>query len=947
MTSQALDTTAQNPADAHAAAKPTMLLVDGSSYLYRAFHAMPDLRGPRGEPTGALHGMVNMLRSLRDQIQAEHAVCVFDAKGPTFRNEWYAEYKAHRPPMPDDLRAQIESIHEVVRLLGWPILEVPGIEADDAIGTLAAVAEASGHQVIISTGDKDMAQLVTPSVTLVNTMSNEKLDEAGVLAKFGVLPDRIIDYLTLIGDAVDNVPGVEKVGPKTAVKWLAEHGSLEGIVDAADTIKGVAGDNLRKAMDWLPQGRRLITIRCDCDLAEHVPQWPVLDALALREPEPAALLAFAEEHGFKTWKRELEQAVSGGGGAKPRAKAKKLEPAAGGDLFAEAPEEVLPEVPSNVRYEAVLSWEALDRWLGKIQLAPLTAIDTETDSLDGMKARIVGLSLSTEVGESAYVPLRHEGPDAPGQLPLDEVLARLRPWLEDASKPKLGQNIKYDTHVFANHGIHVKGYTHDTMLQSYVVEAHKPHSLESLASRHLGRSGLSYEDVAGKGAHQIPFTQVAVDRATQYACEDSDLTLHVHEVLWPQVQLHAGLLDIYQRMEMPVATVLQRIERNGVLIDKPLLQQQSHELAERIVALEQQAYALAEQPFNLGSPKQIGEILFGKQGLPVVKKTATGAPSTDEEVLEKLAEDYPLPKCLLEYRSLAKLKSTYTDKLPLMINEDTGRVHTNYAQAVAVTGRLSSNDPNLQNIPVRTAEGRRIREAFIAPPGHCIVSADYSQIELRIMAHLSQDESLLKAFAEGIDVHRATASEVFGVAVEQVSNEQRRYAKVINFGLIYGMSAHGLAKNLGIERVAAANYIDRYFQRYPGVKRYMDETRATAKAQGYVETVFGRRLWLPEINSPNGPRRAGAERAAINAPMQGTAADLIKLSMVAVQQALDDQRRASKMIMQVHDELVLEVPEAELDWARVELPRLMASVAHLRVPLLAEVGSGLNWEAAH
>jgi DNA polymerase-1 len=947
MTPQVLDTTAQPSTEGQFAAKPTLLLVDGSSYLYRAFHAMPDLRGPKGEPTGALHGMVNMLRSLRDQIQAEHAVCVFDAKGPTFRNEWYAEYKAHRPPMPDDLRAQIEPIHEVVRLLGWPILEVPGIEADDAIGTLAAVAEASGHQVIISTGDKDMAQLVTPSVTLVNTMSNERLDEAGVLAKFGVAPDRIIDYLTLIGDAVDNVPGVDKVGPKTAVKWLAEHGSLEGIVENADKIKGVAGDNLRKAMDWLPQGRRLITIRCDCDLAEHVPQWPVLDALALREPESAALLAFAEEHGFKTWKRELEQAVGGGGSTKPKAKVKKLEPASGGDLFADAPEEALPEAPSDVRYEAVLSWEALDRWLGKIQAAPLTAIDTETDSLDGMKARIVGLSLSTEVGESAYVPLRHEGPDAPVQLPIDEVLARLKPWLEDASKPKLGQNIKYDTHVFANHGIHINGYAHDTMLQSYVVEAHKPHSLESLASRHLGRSGLSYEDVAGKGAHQIPFTQVAVDRATQYACEDSDLTLHVHEVLWPQVQLDAGLLDIYQRMEMPVATVLQRIERNGVLIDKPLLQQQSQELAERIVALEQQAYALAEQPFNLGSPKQIGEILFGKQGLPVVKKTATGAPSTDEEVLEKLAEDYPLPKCLLEYRSLAKLKSTYTDKLPLMINEATGRVHTNYAQAVAVTGRLSSNDPNLQNIPVRTAEGRRIREAFIAPPGHCIVSADYSQIELRIMAHLSQDESLLKAFAEGIDVHRATASEVFGVAVDQVSNEQRRYAKVINFGLIYGMSAHGLAKNLGIERVAAANYIDRYFQRYPGVKRYMDETRATAKAQGYVETVFGRRLWLPEINSPNGPRRAGAERAAINAPMQGTAADLIKLSMVAVQQALEDQGRASKMIMQVHDELVLEVPEAELDWARTEVPRLMASVAQLRVPLLAEVGSGPNWEAAH
>ena len=954
MTSQAPDTSAEmapaaapetTGADAAGApVKPTMLLVDGSSYLYRAFHAMPDLRGPKGEPTGALHGMVNMLRSLREQIRAEHAVCVFDAKGPTFRNEWYAEYKAHRPPMPDDLRAQIDPIHEVVRLLGWPILEVPGIEADDAIGTLAAVAEASGHQVIISTGDKDMAQLVTPSVTLVNTMTNEKLDEAGVLGKFGVAPDRIIDYLTLVGDAVDNVPGVEKVGPKTAVKWLAEHGSLEGIVEAAGSIKGVAGDNLRKALEWLPQGRRLITIRCDCDLTGHVAEWPGLDALALRAPESEALLAFATEHGFKTWKRDLEQALPGNA---PKAKARKAADVSGGDLFAEAPEADLPDAPSDLRYEAVVDWSAFERWLGKIQAASLTAIDTETDSLDGMKARIVGISLSTEVGESAYIPLRHEGPDAPEQLPLDEVLARLTPWLQDAACPKLGQNIKYDTHVFANHGITIRGYVHDTMLQSYVMEAHKPHSLESLASRHLGRSGLSYEDVAGKGAHQIPFTQVAVDRATQYACEDSDLTLHVHEVLWPQVQADAGLLDIYQRMEMPVATVLQRIERNGVLIDKPLLQQQSHELAERIVILEQQAYALAEQPFNLGSPKQIGEILFVKQGLPVVKKTATGAPSTDEEVLEKLAEDYPLPKCILEYRSLAKLKSTYTDKLPLMINESTGRVHTNYAQAVAVTGRLSSNDPNLQNIPVRTAEGRRIREAFIAPPGHCLVSADYSQIELRIMAHLSQDESLLNAFAEGLDVHRATASEVFGVAVAEVSNEQRRYAKVINFGLIYGMSAHGLAKNLGIERVAAANYIDRYFHRYPGVKRYMDETRATAKAQGYVETVFGRRLWLPEINSPNGPRRAGAERAAINAPMQGTAADLIKLSMVVVQQALDEQDRASKMIMQVHDELVLEVPMAELDWVRSEVPRLMASVAELRVPLLAEVGSGPNWEAAH
>ena len=930
--------------------KPTMLLVDGSSYLYRAFHAMPDLRGPQGEPTGAMHGMVNMLRRLREQVAAEHAVCVFDAKGPTFRNEWYAEYKAHRPPMPEDLVAQIQPIHEVVRLLGWPILEVPGIEADDAIGTLAAVAERSGHQVVISTGDKDMAQLVTPGDTLDNTMSNETLDEAGVLAKFGVPPDRIIDYLTLIGDTVDNVPGVEKVGPKTAVKWLAEHDSLAGVMAAADQIKGVAGENLRKALEWLPQGRRLITIRTDCELADHIAQWPNLDALALREPDLEGLLAFYEQHGFKTWKRELEQTL--GKPAKSTAPAHAAKPRtspAGGDLFdlPAEPDPDLPDAPSDLRYEAVLDWGALDRWLDKIQRADLTALDTETDSLDGMKAHIIGISLSTEVGESAYIPLGHAGPDAPEQLPLDQVLARLTPWLEEASKPKLGQHIKYDTHVFANHGITVRGYVHDTMLESYVIEAHKPHSLESLALRHLGRQGLSYEDVAGKGAHQIPFAQVNVVRATQYACEDSDLTLHVHQVLWPQVQADAGLLDVYQRMEMPTARVLQRIERHGVLIDKPLLQQQSHELAERIVALEQQAYALAEQPFNLGSPKQVGEILFVKQGLPVVKKTATGAPSTDEEVLEKLAEDYPLPKCILEHRSLAKLKSTYTDKLPLMIHPETGRVHTNYAQAVAVTGRLSSNDPNLQNIPVRTAEGRRIREAFVAPPGHHIVSADYSQIELRIMAHLSQDENLLKAFAEGLDVHRATAGEIFGVAPQDVTSEQRRYAKVINFGLIYGMSAFGLAGNLGIERSAAAAYIDRYFMRYPGVKRYMDDTRAMAKAQGYVETVFGRRLWLPEINSPNGPRRAGAERAAINAPMQGTAADLIKLAMVAVQDALDAQGKASRMVMQVHDELVLEVPDAELDWVRTEVPRLMASVAQLRVPLLAEVGCGLNWEAAH
>ena len=930
-------------------ALPTLLLVDGSSYLYRAFHAMPDLRGPQGEPTGALHGMVNMLRLLRKQVVASHAVCVFDAKGPTFRDEWYADYKAHRLSMPEDLAAQVVPIHEVVKLLGWPVLEVPGIEADDAIGTLCVVAAEAGYKVVVSTGDKDLAQLVNDRVTLVNTMSNETLNEAGVLAKFGVPPNRIVDYLTLVGDTVDNIPGVEKVGPKTAAKWITEHGSLEQLVAVADTIKGVAGENLRKALDWLPQGRRLITVRTDCDLRDHVPEWPTLDALVLREPDLAALKEFAVVHGFKTLVRELEQVL----GAPPTGKAKTKPARTGGtdDLFDAGADdeaaEALPQATMMTQYDTVTDWPTFERWLAKIEAAEMTAFDTETDSLEPMKAHIVGLSFSVAVGEAAYIPLAHQGPDAPEQLPLDEVLARLKPWLEGAQHFKVGQNIKYDSHVLANHGIAEQGYAHDTMLQSYVLEAHKPHGLESLAWRFLNRKGLSYEDVAGKGAQQIPFAQVAVDRAAQYSCEDSDLTLHLHQTLWPQLQAETALQDVYQRMEMPVSALLQRIERNGVLIDREKLQQQSHELGQRMMALEQEAYELAGQPFNLGSPKQIGDILFTKQGLPVVKKTASGAPSTDEEVLEKLAEDYPLPARLLEHRGLAKLKSTYTDKLPLMVNATTGRVHTNYAQAVAVTGRLSSNEPNLQNIPVRTAEGRRVREAFIAPPGHVIVSADYSQIELRIMAHLSEDESLLRAFAEGLDVHRATASEIFGTPVDQVSSEHRRYAKVINFGLIYGMSAFGLASNLGIERSAAAAYIERYFQRYPGVKRYMDETRASAKAQGYVETLFGRRIYLPEINGGSGPRKAGAERQAINAPMQGTAADLIKLAMVEVQKALDLEAKASLIIMQVHDELVLQVPQAELDWVRTQVPALMASVAQLRVPLLAEVGSGPNWESAH
>ncbi|MDT9000520.1 DNA polymerase I [Paucibacter sp. APW11] len=921
--------------------KPIMLLVDGSSYLYRAFHAAPDLRGPEGQFTGAVHLFVAMMKKLRAEIAAEHAVCVFDAKGPTFRDEWYPAYKAQRPPMPDALREQIAPIHEVVALLGWPILEVPGIEADDAIGTLAAVAARGGHQVVISTGDKDMAQLVTPDITLYNTMSNERLDEAGVLAKFGVPPERIIDYLTLMGDTVDNVPGVEKVGPKTAAKWIGEHGSLDGVIAAAGAIKGVAGENLRKALDWLPMGRKLVTVVQDCDLSAHVPNWPALEALALREPDKAGLIDFFTRNGFKTMLRELQGEAEG----KPASKSKPVA-AVTGDLFAEqAPPAEAAQI--STQYDTVLSWEQFDGWLAKLQAAELTALDTETDSLDSMRARIVGISFSVKPGEAAYLPLRHDGPDAPTQLPLDEVLARLKPWLEDASRAKLGQNVKYDSHVFANHGIAVAGYAEDTMLESYVLEAHKTHGLEALAERHLGRHGLSYEDLCGKGVHQIPFAQVDVARAAQYSCEDSDMCLHVHELLRPRVAADAGLEFVYRQIEMPASALLTRIERTGVLIDAPRLQAQSHELAQRLLQLEQEAYAIAGQPFNMGSPKQIGEILFNKQGLPIVKKTATGAPSTDEEVLDKLAQDYPLPAKILEYRGLAKLKSTYTDKLPLMVNPSTGRVHTTYSQAVAVTGRLASNDPNLQNIPIRTAEGRKVREAFIAPPGHRIVSADYSQIELRIMAHISEDPGLLRAFQDGIDVHRATASEVFGTPVAEVTTEQRRYAKTINFGLIYGMGAFGLAQSLGIEQKAAKDYIDRYFTRFAGVKRYMDETREAAKAKGYVETVFGRRLWLPEINSGNGPRRTGAERQAINAPMQGTAADLIKLAMIAVQRALDEQGKATRIVMQVHDELVFEVPEVELPWVREQVPALMAGVAQLKVPLLAEVGEGSNWDEAH
>jgi len=913
----------------------TVLLVDGSSYLYRAYHALPDLRSPQdGFPTGAIHGMIAMLRKGLQDVKPDYAACVFDDKGPTIRDEWYPQYKAQRSAMPEPLVQQIDAINEVVKLLGWPVLCVPRIEADDAIGTLARVAAQAGHKVVVSTGDKDLAQLVNENVTLINTMSNERLDVEGVKAKFGVPPDRFVDYLTLVGDAVDNVPGVDKVGPKTAAKWIVEHGSLEGVMRAADSIKGVAGENLRKALDWLPQGRRLVTVMTDCDLKEHVPGWPALDALALRPPQREALLDFYIRYGFKAWRKELEDSLG------IIAAATVAPPAA-------APMPAVATLALPKHYETVLTTEALDAWIARLDAAPLVAIDTETDSLDPIRARLVGISFSVAAGEAAYVPLGHSYAGAPDQLPAEFVLGKLKPWLEDASKQKLGQHIKYDTHVFANVGIAMRGYVHDTMLQSYVLEAHKPHALDNLASRHLDRAGLSYEDVTGRGANQIPFAQVDIARAAEYSCEDSEMCIHVHRTLWPRIEAEPGLRRIYQDIELPISALLARIERNGVLIDSALLARQSQELAERMVALEREAHALAGQPFNLGSPKQIGEIVFGKMGLPVVKKTASGTPSTDEDVLERLAADFPLPAKLLEHRSLAKLKGTYTDKLPQMVNPASGRVHTTYAQAVAVTGRLSSNEPNLQNIPIRTPEGRRIREAFIAPEGSRILSADYSQIELRIMAHISGDEGLLRAFSEGIDVHRATASEVFGVAVLDVSSEQRRYAKVINFGLIYGMGAFGLASNLGIEQKAARDYIDRYFTRYPKVKRYMDETRASAAEKGHVETLFGRRIYLPEIRGGSGPRRSASERQAINAPMQGTAADLIKLAMLAVQEAIDREGRATKMVMQVHDELVFEVPQAEMQWAKERIPALMAGVAQLSVPLVAEVGVGPNWDKAH
>ncbi|MFV5213535.1 DNA polymerase I [Azonexus caeni] len=898
---------------------PLLLLVDGSSYLYRAYHALPDLRNPAGEPTGALYGVLNMLRRLESDHKADYKAVVFDAKGKTFRDDWYPEYKAHRPPMPDDLRAQIEPIHAAIAAAGWPVLCVDGVEADDVIGTLATKAANDGIDTLISTGDKDLTQLVGPKIRWYNTMSEEMLDAAGVEAKFGVPPEKIVDYLALVGDTVDGVPGVAKCGPKTAVKWLTQYGSLDAIVANADKISGVVGQNLRDHLDFLPLGKKLVTVVCD------LPDLPAPAALTATARDRDTLRELYTRYNFRTWTRELDSDA----------------PPAGEE--ATTP----PAAPSEVRYETVFTWEKFEHWLQKIENASLTALDTETTSLDSFAARIVGISLSVTPGEACYIPLAHNGPGVAEQLPRDEVLAKLKPWLENAERRKVLQNAKYDQHVFANHRIALAGIAHDTMLQSYVIESDKGHDLGQLCSRHLGLETIAYEDLCGKGAKQIGFDQVDIERAATYAAEDADVTLRVHDVLHPQFAKEPGLSRIYHEIELPARQVIWQMERSGILIDGDTLARQSHEIGQKIMALEAQAYELAGQPFNLASPKQLGEILFGKLGLPVKKKTASGGASTDEEVLSELALDYPLPKLLLEHRSLSKLKGTYTDKLPRMINPDTGRVHTHFSQASVVTGRLASSEPNLQNIPVRTDEGRKIRTAFVAPEGSSIVSADYSQIELRIMAHLSGDARLLEAFAHGEDVHRATAGEIFGVTPLEVGPDQRRVAKSINFGLIYGMSAFGLARQLGLERSAAQTYIDRYFARYPGVARYMEEARATVREHGYVETVYGRRLWLPEIRSSNGNRRQAAERAAINAPMQGTAADLIKLAMIAVQNWLEQTARQSKLVLQVHDELVLEVPDGELREIRTHLPRLMTQVAQLKVPLVVEVGVGPNWEAAH
>jgi DNA polymerase-1 len=909
---------ATTPPDMPDTKRPPLILVDGSSYLYRAFHALPPLTNSHGEPTGAVYGVVNMLRRLLQDYRPEQIAVVFDARGKTFRDELFAEYKAHRPSMPEELACQVEPLHALVRALGLPLLQVPGVEADDVIGTLATQASAAGLATVISTGDKDLAQLVDDRVTLINTMTGSVLDPAGVEAKFGVPPERMVDYLALVGDSSDNIPGVPKCGPKTAVKWLASYGSLDNLVAHADEIGGKIGESLRASLDQLELSRKLATIRCD------VPLDVAFDQLARGEPDAAELRTLYARLEFKSWLAAL------------------LERGAG------APESAVEAPAGAADYATLLDQEALDAWLAELEQAELFAFDTETTSLDYMQAEVVGVSFAVEPGRAAYLPLAHDYPGAPDQLDRDAVLARLKPLLEDPARAKVGHHLKYDRNVLLNHGIRLAGIRHDTMLESYVLESTASrHDMDSLALKYLAHRTVHYEDVAGKGAKQIPFSQVALDDAAPYAAEDADITLRLHRHLWPRLQAEPALRALYEEIEMPLVTVLSDIERTGVLIDTGQLLAQGHELGERLGEVERQAHAEAGGAFNLASPKQIQEILFDRLGLPVLEKTPKGQPSTAESVLQELALHYPLPALILEHRSLAKLKSTYIDRLPERIDPVTGRVHTSYHQAVASTGRLSSSDPNLQNIPVRTDEGRRIRRAFVAPPGQRLLAADYSQIELRIMAHLSGDPGLREAFAAGLDVHRATAAEVFGAALDAVTADQRRAAKAINFGLMYGMSPFGLARQLGIDQAAARDYIARYFERYPAVQAFMETTRETARTKGYVETLFGRRLHLPEINASNGQRRQAAERAAINAPMQGSAADIIKRAMLRAAAWLAESGAAARMIMQVHDELVFEVAAEAVDAVRDGVVAAMAGAAELSVPLVVDVGVGGNWDEAH
>jgi len=915
-----------------------LVLIDGSSYLYRAFHALPPLSNAAGEPTGALFGVVNMLRTTLKE-KPDCAAFVMDASGPTFRDELYAEYKANRPPMPDDLRAQIEPMLAIVEALGFPILRVSGVEADDVIGTLAVAAHAAAIDVIISTSDKDFAQLVRPGIRLVNTMSGSTLDDAGVVEKFGVRPAQIVDYLALMGDSVDNVPGVDKCGPKTAAKWLAEYGDLDAVIANAADIGGKIGENLRAAVDRLPLNRQLVTIKTDVALDE-TPQ-----SLLLRERDQVALRELYTRYGFNQLLRELEGPTRTQTTAVEPGPARGRGAVGGGSSDAGALD---PTLARQGEYECVLSSEQLDQWIARLQAAPLISFDTETDALDAMRANLVGISLAVETGEACYIPLAHRYPGAPKQLDAALVLDALRPLLTDAARPKLGQHGKYDLHVLRRHGIEVAGYDEDSMLASAVWQAAgQRHDMDSLAQRYLGYRTIRFEDVAGKGAKQISFADVALEQATAYAAEDADITLRLHRELARKLATEPTLEKVYREIEMPLVPVLTAIEANGVLIDAAELRRQSGDLSKRMLATQQRAFEVAGRHFNLDSPKQLGALLFDELKLPPGVKTPTGQPSTNEEALEAIAELHELPRLILDHRGLAKLRSTYTDKLPEMINPTTGRVHTSYHQAGAATGRLSSTDPNLQNIPIRSEDGRRIRRAFVAPPGRRIVACDYSQIELRIMAHLSEDPNLLTAFDGGLDVHRATAAEVFGVALADVSGEQRRAAKAINFGLMYGMGAFGLARQLGISRGEAQDYIALYFTRYPGVRRYMDDARKSAHERGFVETVFGRRLQLVEIHSRNAAQRAGAERAAINAPMQGTAADIIKIAMRRVHDWLQPHTERALMIMQVHDELVFEVDAEFCDTLCAEVRGLMQASASLRVPLVVDVGTGSNWDEAH